>query len=88
MLKEYEKIKCIKIRQDEYWRLGNVGMVYLETEEANAAIQSLIETTRYIAKKYELKKQTNIDSQEEIHTNRAKEIEKKATNWSQTSMNT
>ena len=63
-------------------------MVYLETEEANAAIQSLIETTRYIAKKYELKKQTNIDSQEEIHTNRAKEIEKKATNWSQTSMNT
>ena len=88
MLKEYEKIKFIKIRQDEYWRLGNVGMVYLETEEANAAIQSLIETTRYIAKKYELQKQTNIDSQEEIHTNRAKEIEKKATNWSQTSMNT
>lgn len=55
-------------------------MVCLETEEANAAIQNLNKTTRYITKKYELKKQTNIDSQEEIHTNRAKEIEKKATN--------
>ena len=39
-LGEYGKIKCIKIRQDKYGRLGNVGMVCFETkEEANIAIQ-------------------------------------------------
>ena len=45
-LEEYGKIKCIKITQDKYGRLGNVGMVCFETnEEAN------------IAKEYEPKKQ-------------------------------
>ena len=55
-LKEYGKIKYIKIRQDKYGRPGNVGMVCFETKkEANAAIQDLNETTRYIAKEYEHK---------------------------------
>ena len=37
---EYEKIKCIKIMQDKYGRIGNLGMVCFETkEEANTAIQ-------------------------------------------------
>ena len=50
--------KCIKIRQDKYERLRNVGMVCFETkEEVYTAIQDLNETTRYIAKEYEHKKQ-------------------------------
>ena len=37
---------------------GNVGMVYFKTkEEASTAIQDLNETTRYIAKEDEPKKQ-------------------------------
>ena len=45
-LEEYGKIKCIKIRQNKYGRLGNAGMVCFETkEEANIAIQDLNETT-------------------------------------------
>ena len=76
-LAEYGKIKCIKIRQDKYGRLGNVGMVCFETkEEANIAIQDLNETTRYIAKEYEPKKQgINIKSQDKTHTITAKEKE-------------
>ena len=79
-LEEYGKIKCIKIRQDKYGRPGNVGMVCFETKkEANAAIQGLNETTRYIAKEYEHKKQRiNIDNQDKIHTNTAKEKEQKS----------
>ena len=78
-LEEYGKIKCIKIRQDKYGRLGNVGMVCFETkEEANIAIQDLNETTRYIAKEYEPKKQRiNINSQDKTHTITAKEKEKR-----------
>ena len=78
-LEEYGKIKCIKIRQDKYGRLGNVGMVCFETkEEANIAIQDLNETTRYIAKEYEPKKQRiNINSQDKTHTITAKEKEQK-----------
>ena len=75
-LEEYGKIKCIKIRQDKYGRPGNVGMVCFETKkEANAAN----ETTRYIAKEYEHKKQRiNIDNQNKIHTSTAKEKEQKS----------
>ena len=52
----YGKIKCIKIRQDKYGRLGNVGMVCFESrEEANTTIQDLNESTRYIGKEYEPK---------------------------------
>ena len=78
-LEEYGKIKCIKIRQDKYGRLGNVEMVCFETkEEANIAIQDLNETTRYIAKEYEPKKQRiNINSQDKTHTIAAKEKEQK-----------
>ena len=55
-LEEYGKIKCIKIRQDKYGRLGNVGMVCFESrEEANTTIQDLNESTRYIGKEYEPK---------------------------------
>ena len=56
----------MKIRQDKYARLGNVVMVCFETKkEANAAIQDLNETTRYIAKEYEPKKQRiNVDNQD------------------------
>ena len=45
-------------------------MVCFETkEEANIAIQDLNETTRYIAKEYEPKKQRiNINSQDKTHT--------------------
>ena len=40
-LKEYGKIKCIKIRQDKHGRLGNVGMVCFKTkEEANTAFKT------------------------------------------------
>ena len=55
-------------------------MVCFETkEEANAAIQGLNETTRYIAKEYEPKKQRiNIGNQEKIHTNTAKEKEQES----------
>ena len=55
-------------------------MVCFETkEEPNTAIQGLNETTRYIAKEYEPKKQRkNIDKQEKIHTNTAKEKEQKS----------
>ena len=79
-LEEYGKIKCIKIRQDKYGRLGNVGMVCFETkEEANIAIQDLNGRTRYITKKYEPKKQKiNIKNQDKTHTNRAKEKEQKS----------
>ena len=79
-LEEYGKIKCIKIRQDKYGRPGNVGMVCFETKnEENAAIQDLNETTRYIAKEYEHKKQRiNIDNQDKIHTNTAKEKEQQS----------
>ena len=79
-LEQYGKIKCIKIRQDKYGRLGNVGMVCFETkEEANTAIQDLNETTRYIAKEYQPKNQRiNIDNQGKIHTNTAKEKEEKS----------
>ena len=79
-LAEYGKIKCIKIRQDKYGRLGNVGMVCFETkEEANIAIQDLNGRTRYITKKYEPKKQKiNIKNQDKTHTNRAKEKEQKS----------
>ena len=79
-LEEYEKIKCINIRQNKYGRLGNVRMVCFETkEEANAAIQDLNETSRYIAKEYDTKKQRiNIDNQEKIHTNTAKEKEQRS----------
>ena len=66
-------MKCIKIREDEYRRLENVGMVCFETkEEANTAIQDLNETTRYIAKEYE----PNIYKQEKIHTNMTQGNEK------------
>ena len=38
-LEEYGKIHCIKIRQNKYGRLGNIGMVCFETkEETNIAI--------------------------------------------------
>ena len=38
-LEEYGKIHCIKIRQNKYGRLGNIGMVCFETkEEKNIAI--------------------------------------------------
>ena len=79
-LEEYGKIKCIKIRQDKYGRLENVGMVCFETkEEANTAIQDLHETTRYIAKKHEPKKQRiNIEKSEKIYTNTTKEKEQKS----------
>ena len=52
-------------------------MVCFETKkEANAAIQDLNESTRYIAKEYELKKQKiNIDNQDKIHTITAREKE-------------
>ena len=55
-------------------------MVCFETKkEANAAIQDLNETTRYIAKKYEPKKQRiNTDNQDKIHTNTAKEKQQKS----------
>ena len=53
-LEEYGKIKCEKIRQQKYGKLGNVGMVCFETkEEANTTIQDLNETTRYIPKEYD-----------------------------------
>ena len=76
-LEEYGKIKCIKIRQDKYGRLGNVEMVCFETkEEANIAIQDLTETTRYIAKEYEPKKQRiNISSEDNTHPITVKEKE-------------
>ena len=79
-LEEYGKIKCIKIRQDKYGRSGNVGLVCFETKkETNAAIQDINETTRYIAKEHEHKKQRiNIDNQDKIHTNTAKEKEKRS----------
>ena len=78
-LEEYGKIKCIKIRQDKYGRLGNAGMMCFETkEEANIAIQDLNETTRYIAKEYEPQKQRmDINSQVITHTITAKEKEQK-----------
>ena len=78
-LEEYGKIKRIKIRQDKYGRLGNAGMVCLETkEEANIAIQDLNEATRYIAKEYEPQKQRmDINSQDITHTITAKEKEQK-----------
>ena len=42
-LEEYGKISCIKIRQDKYGRLENVGMVDFETkEEANVVIHNQI----------------------------------------------
>ena len=54
-------------------------MVCFKTEEANTAIQDLNETTKYIAKEYEPKKQQiNIDNQEKIHTNTAKAKEQKS----------
>ena len=76
-LEEYGKIKCMKIIQDKYGRLENVGMVRFETKkDANVAIQDLNETTRYIAKEYESKKQRiGINSQDETHTIAAKEDE-------------
>ena len=75
---EYGKIKCIKIRQDKYGRLGNGGTVCFEKEEANIEIQDLNETTRYIAKEYEPQKQRmDINSQDIIHTITAKEKEQK-----------
>ena len=79
-LEEYGKIKCIKIRQDEYGKPGNVGMVCFETrKEANAAIQDLNKIPRYITKEYEHKKQRiNIDNQDKIHTNTKKEKEQKS----------
>ena len=54
--------------------LGNVGMVCFKTkEEASTAIQDLNETTRYIAKEDEPKKQrTKIENQEKSHTIRTK----------------
>ena len=54
--------------------LGNVGMVCFKTkEEASTAIQDLNETTRYIAKEHEPKKQRKkIENQEKIHTIRTK----------------
>ena len=73
-------MECIKIRQDKYGRLGNVGMVCFEAKkEANTAIQDLKETTRYIPKEYEPKKQRiYIGNQDKIHTNAAKEKEQKS----------
>ena len=78
-LEEYGKIKCMKIIQDKYGRLGNVGMVRFETKkDANVAIQDLNETTRYIAKEYESKKQRiNINSQDKTYNIIAKEKEQK-----------
>ena len=78
-LEEYGKIKYIKIRQDKYGRLGNVGMVCFETKgEANIAIQDLNETPRYIAKECESQKQRmDINSQDKTHTITAKEKEQK-----------
>ena len=74
-LEENRKIKCTKIRQTKYGRLGNVEMVCFETkEEGKTAIQDLNETTRHIAKEYEPKKQRiNFDNQEKAHTNTSKE---------------
>ena len=73
-LEEYGKIPCIKIRQDKYGRLGNIGMVCFETkEEANIAIQDLNETTRYEPKKQRI----NVNSQDKTHTITAKEKEQK-----------
>ena len=79
-LEEYGKIPCIKIRQDKYGRLGNIGMVCFETkEEANIAIQDLNETTRYIAMEYDPKKQRiKINSQDKTRTITAKEKEQKS----------
>ena len=76
-LEEYGKIKCIKKRRDKDGRLGNEGMVCFETkEEANIAIEDLIQATRYIAKEYEPKKQrTNINNQDKIYTVTAKQKE-------------
>ena len=78
-LEEYGKIKCIKIRQDKYGRLGNVGMVCFEKKEkANTVIQELNETTMYIAKKYKPKKQRiNIDKIEKITTIQQKKKDKR-----------
>ena len=46
-LEQYKKLKCTKIRETKYGRLGNVEMVYFERkEEANTAILDLNETTR------------------------------------------
>ena len=55
-------------------------MVCFETkEEANAAIQDIDETTRHTVKEYEPKKQSkNIDNQDKIYTNRAKQKEQKS----------
>ena len=79
-LEEYGKIPCIKIRQDKYGRLGNIGMVCFETkEEANIAIQDLNETTRYIAMEYDPEKQRiKINSQDKTRTITAKEKEQKS----------
>ena len=78
-LEEYGKTKRIKIRQGKYGKLGNVGIVCFETkEEAKIAIQDLNETTRYIAKEYDPKKQgININSQDKSHTITSKEKEQK-----------
>ena len=60
-LEEYEKTKCIKIMQDKYGRLGNVGMVFFETEEANIAIQDPNDT----AKEYKPKNKENKENKKE-----------------------
>ena len=58
-------------------------------KEANAAIQDLNETTRYIAKEHEHKKQRiNIDNQNKINTNIAKEKEQKSNLLNTVTMNT
>ena len=77
-IRRIRKNKFIKTSQDKYGRLENVKMVCFETkEEANAAIQDIDETTRHTAKEYEPKKQSkNIDNQDKIYTNRAKQKSK------------
>ena len=78
-LEEYGKIKCVKIRQQKYGKLGNVGMVCFETkEEANTTIQDLNETTRYIQGIWSWKQRINIDNKDTIHANAAKEKEQKS----------
>ena len=63
-----------KTRQIQKTRKCRNGVLWNREEEANIAIQDLNETTRYIAKEYEPKKETiNINSQDKTDTITAKE---------------
>ena len=68
------KDKTRQIQKARKYRNG----VFWNKEKTNIAIQDLNETTRYMAKEYELKKQRiNINSQDKTHTITAKEKEQK-----------